>query len=198
MVAEVNRDETFFHLDNSWEIAWHCITNQYQEKKTQYRNCLPKAIVRYLLIRESQRLSNNYRSRTIELLSGLLEQFLFWTDEVVSVYLQENLNVFKHFTYVFSPVYQHQKVVSHFILLVPFLFLGVTVHTMLAVIYFSPNDNERTSFELETAREQLRMWCTDLHCLNSDGCGVGLRQAILANIFFICSMSYSTGACVYL
>ena len=42
------------------------------------------------------------------------------------------------------------RLFSHFILLVPFLFLGVTVtfHAMLAVTYFSPNDDNWTSVKL--------------------------------------------------
>ena len=42
------------------------------------------------------------------------------------------------------------RLFSHFILLVPFLFLGVTVtfHAMLAVTYFSPNDDKWTSVKL--------------------------------------------------
>lgn len=50
------------------------------------------------------------------------------------------------FLLVFFP----SRLFPHFILLVPFLFLGVTVtfHAMLAVTYFSPNDDKWTSVKL--------------------------------------------------
>lgn len=50
----------------------------------------------------------------------------------------------------FLLVFFSSRLFSHFILLVPFLFLGVTVtfHAMLAVRYFSPNDDKWTSVKL--------------------------------------------------